>query len=160
MTMDTLGTGVHWGGDTSKGKCSQAAIFTRKADVPRPEMKYEKEINLGSFQWASVDEGPWKCRHAITIPKESFNFFTDNTATLEKSIMSQCYWCKFGGGAVCIFSKKLNFEKYCFESRLFEAIERAMDPYIGIKQDRDDDELDDNEIRSVGVFVNDSECFI
>ena len=61
---------------------------------------------------------------------------------------------------MCIFSKKLNFEKYCFESRLFEAIERAMDPYIGIKQDRDDDELDDNEIRSVGVFVNDSECFI
>jgi len=35
-----------------------------------------------------------------------------------------------------------------------------MDPYIGIKQDRDDDELDDNEIRSVGVFVNDSESFI
>ena len=58
------------------------------------------------------------------------------------------------------FSKKFNFEKYCFESRLVEAIERAMDPYIGIKQDRDDDELDDNEIRSVGVFVNDSEGFI
>ena len=56
--------------------------------------------------------------------------------------------------------KKLNFDKYCFESRLVEAIERAMDPYIGIKQDRDDDELDDNEIRSVGVFVNDSESFI
>ena len=35
-----------------------------------------------------------------------------------------------------------------------------MDPYIGIKQDRDDDELEDNEIRSVGVFVNDSESFI
>ena len=80
--MDTLGKGVHWGGDTSKGKCSQAAIFTRKADVPRPEMKYEKEINLGSFQWASVDEGPWKCRHAITIPKEGFSFFTDNTASI------------------------------------------------------------------------------
>ena len=61
---------------------------------------------------------------------------------------------------MCTFSKKLNIEKYCFESRLFEAIERAMDPYIGIKQDRDDDELDDNEIRSVGVFVNDSESFI
>lgn len=58
------------------------------------------------------------------------------------------------------FQKKLNVEKYCFESRLVEAIERAMDPYIGIKQDRDDDELDDNEIRSVGVFVNDSESFI
>ena len=87
MTMDTLGKGVHWGGDTSKGKCSQAAIFTRKADCPRPEMKYEKEINLGSFQWASVDEGPWKCKHAITIPKESCIFFTDNTATLQKSII-------------------------------------------------------------------------
>ena len=102
MTMDTLGTGVHWGGDTSKGKCSQAAIFTRKTDVPRPEMKYEKEINLGSFQWASVDEGPWKCRHAITIPKESFNF---SQITLQHSknrlyLMSRCYWWRFRSGAV------------------------------------------------------------
>ena len=36
-----------------------------------------------------------------------------------------------------------------------------MDPYIGIKQDRDDDDdLDDDELRSIGVFVNDSESFI
>ena len=54
----------------------------------------------------------------------------------------------------------MNFEKYCFESRLVEAIERAMDPYIGIKQDRDDDELEEDEIRTIGVFVNDSESFI
>ena len=57
--------------------------------------------------------------------------------------------------------KTENFEKYCFKSRLAEAIERAIDPYIGIKHDRDDDELDDNdEIRNIGVFVNDSESFI
>ena len=35
-----------------------------------------------------------------------------------------------------------------------------MDPYIGIKQDRDDDELEEDEIRTIGVFVNDSESFI
>ena len=36
-----------------------------------------------------------------------------------------------------------------------------MDPYIGIKQDRNEDiELEDDEIRSIGVFVNDSESFI
>ena len=62
------------------------------------------------------------------------------------------------------FNPHLNTEdflKYCFKSRLAEAIERAIDPYIGIKHDRDDDELDDNdEIRSIGVFVNDSESFI
>ena len=81
-------TGVHWSGDTSKGKCSQAAIFARKADFPRPEMKYEKEINLGSFQWASVDQGPWKCKHAITIPKESLNS------------RSHCNTLKFSSGAI------------------------------------------------------------
>ena len=35
-----------------------------------------------------------------------------------------------------------------------------MDPYIGIKQDRDDDELEEDKIRTIGVFVNDSESFI
>ena len=39
-------------------------------------------------------------------------------------------------------------------------MERAMDPYIGIKQDRDDDDDSDDELRSIGVFVNDSESFI
>ena len=108
MTMDTLGTGVHWGGDTSKGKCSQAAIFTRKADVPRPEMKYEKEINLGSFQWASVDEGPWKCKHAITIPKESFNF---SQITLQHS-KNRLFDASFEvvRWYLCTFSKKLNLK--------------------------------------------------
>ena len=111
-------------------------------------MNYEKEINLGSFQWAQIDQGPWKCKHAIKIPKESFR-------------CSVSWSSNSPGGAVTGVTFISNFEKYCFKSRLAEAIERAIDPYIGIKHDRDDDELDDNdEIRSIGVFVNDSESFI